>query len=312
MGDLNGRVAVLFGGGGFIGRHIVQRLARAGAMVVVPSRRPGSLAGLRPLGDVGQVVPVAADIHDDAAVARVVAGADIVVNLVGILAPGRGGGFDAVQHQAAGRMARAAQAAGARHFVQLSAIGADAASPSAYARSKAAGEAAVASAFPGAVILRPSIVFGPGDGFFARFGRMARLLPFLPLIGGGHTRFQPVYAGDVADAALAALTDPAAGGRIYELGGPRVYSFRELLAYTCRQAGVPRRLLLPIPFPLARMQAFFMEMLPGKPLTRDQVELLRRDNVVSGALPGLSALGVHPTALELVVPTYLGPPGGGR
>ncbi|MFV3074096.1 complex I NDUFA9 subunit family protein [Niveispirillum fermenti] len=310
MGDLNGRKAVLFGGGGFIGRHVVQRLTRAGAMVVIPSRRPGLLAGLRPLGEVGQVVPVAADIHDDASVSRAVAGADIVINLIGILAPGRGGGFDAVQHRAAERIARAAHAAGARHFVHISAIGADAASPSAYARSKAAGEAAVSAAFPGAVILRPSIVFGPGDGFFARFGRMAWLLPFLPLIGGGHTRFQPVHVGDVADAVLAALVVPAARGRIHELGGPQVYSFRALLAYTCRQAGVPHRLLLPIPFALARIQAFFMEMLPGKPLTRDQVELLKCDNVVSGALPGLAALGVRPTALELVVPTYLKPPGG--
>lgn len=302
-----GRV-VVFGGSGFIGRHIVPRLARTGAEIVVPSRHPGQVASLRLAGEVGQIVPVAIDTGSDASVAAAVAGADAVINLIGILAPGRGNGFDAVQHQAAARIARAAKAAGARTFVQMSAIGADPASDSAYAASKGAGEAAVRMAFPDAVILRPSIVFGPGDGFFQRFGRMARLLPFLPLIGGGHTRFQPVYAGDVADAVMAALTDPACAGRTYELGGPRAYSFRELLEYICRQAGVPGRWLLPLPFPIATIQAAFMELLPGKPLTRDQVRLLKRDNVVSGTLPGLADLGIVPTAVELVVPTYLRPP----
>lgn len=300
---------VVFGGSGFIGRHIVQRLARAGALILVPSRHPGQVATLRLAGEVGQIVPLVADINDDSSVAAAVAGADAVINLIGILAPSRGNGFDAVQHQAAARIARAARAAGARTFVQMSAIGADPASDSAYARSKGAGEAAVRGAFPDAVILRPSIVFGPGDGFFQRFGQMAKILPFLPLIGGGHTRFQPVYAGDVADAVMVALTDPACRGRTYELGGPRAYSFKELLRYICKQAGKPGRYLLPLPFPIATIQAAFMELLPGKPLTRDQVRLLRRDNIVSGSLPGLSDLGIVPTAVELLVPTYLRPPG---
>lgn len=300
---------VVFGGSGFIGRHIVQRLARAGAHVIIPSRHPGQMAALRTAGDVGQIVPIVADIGSDASIATAVTGADAVINLIGILAPSRGNGFDAVQHQAASRIARAARTAGARTFVQMSAIGADAASDSAYARSKGAGEAAVRAAFSDAVILRPSIVFGPGDGFFQRFGQMAKVLPFLPLIGGGHTKFQPVYAGDVADAVMAALTNPACAGRTYELGGPRAYSFRELLAYICRQAGVPNRCLLTLPFPIASIQATFMELLPGKPLTRDQVRLLRRDNVVSGTLPGLTDLGIVPTAVELVVPTYLRPSG---
>lgn len=304
-----GRV-VVFGGSGFIGRHILQRLARAGARILVPSRHPGQVASLRTAGEVGQIVPIAIDIDSDASVAAAVAGADIVINLIGILAPGPGQGFDAVQHQAAARIARAARAVGVRTLVQMSAIGADAASDSAYARSKGAGEAAVRAAFPDAVILRPSIVFGPGDGFFQRFGRMAKLLPFLPLIGGGHTRFQPVYAGDVADAVMVALTDPACQGRTYELGGPRAYSFKDLLDYIRKQAGVPGRWLLPLPFPIATIQAAFMELLPGKPLTRDQVRLLRRDNVVTGTLPGLADLGIVPTAVELVVPTYLGPSGG--
>ena len=298
-------LVVVFGGGGFIGRHIVARLARRGVRVVVPSRHPGELVDLKPAGEIGQITPIAADIHDDASVAAAVTGADIVINLIGILAPSRGNGFEAVQHRAAGRIAGAARAAGARQFVQMSAIGADAGSASDYARSKAEGEAAVRTAFPGAVILRPSIVFGPGDGFFHRFGQMARLLPMLPLIGGGHTRFQPVYVGDVADAVLAVLDQPEAAGRTYELGGPRDYSFRDLLDYIRRQVGVPGRCLMTIPFPLATIQAAFMELLPGKPLTRDQVRLLRRDNVVSGALPGLADLGITPKAVELVVPTYL-------
>lgn len=304
MMDATTRV-VVFGGSGFIGRHIVARLARRGARIVVPSRHPAELGDLKPAGEVGQIIPVAVDIHDDASVAAAVTGADIVINLIGILAPSRGNGFDAVQHQAAARIAQAARAVGARQFVQMSALGADATSAADYARSKAEGEAAVRAAFPGAVVLRPSIVFGPGDGFFHRFGQMARLLPLLPLIGGGHTRFQPVYVGDVADAVLAVLDNPQAAGLTYELGGPRTYSFRDLLDYIRRQVGVPHRCLMPIPFPLAMVQAAFMELLPGKPLTRDQVRLLRRDNVVSGTLPGLADLGITPKAVELVVPTYL-------
>jgi len=296
---------VVFGGSGFIGRQVVGRLARAGARVIVPSRRPGLLSWMKVAGDVGQVLPIAADTNDEASVAAAVTGADAVINLIGILAPSGDDSFDGVQHQAASRIAKAAAAAGARHFVQISAIGADPASPSAYASSKAAGEAAVRASMPGATVLRPSIVFGPGDGFFNRFGQMAKVLPFLPLIGGGHTRFQPVYVGDVADAIMVALTDPACIGKTYELGGPRAYSFKELLDFIRHQAGVPRRCLLTLPFPVAMMQAFFMEMLPGKPLTRDQVTLLRRDNVVSGTMPGLADLGITPKAVELVVPTYL-------
>lgn len=296
---------VVFGGSGFIGRQVVKRLAQAGARVIIPSRHPGLLSWMKVAGDVGQVLPIATDTRDDASVAAAVKGAAAVINLIGILAPSGRDSFDGVQHQAASRIARAAAATGARHFVQISAIGADAASPSAYARSKAAGEAAVRAAMPDAVILRPSIVFGPGDGFFNRFGQMAKVLPFLPLIGGGHTRFQPVYVGDVADAVIAALTDPSCVGKTYELGGPRAYSFKELLDYIRRQVGVPHRWLLTLPFPVAMLQAFFMEMLPGKPLTRDQVTLLRRDNVVSGTMPGLTDLGITPKAVELVVPTYL-------
>jgi NADH dehydrogenase len=201
-------------------------------------------------------------------------------------------------------MARAAAAAGIKHFVQVSAIGADAGSPSAYARSKAAGEAAVRAALPAAVILRPSIVFGPEDGFFNRFAALAQFLPALPLIGGGHTRFQPVYVGDVADAIMAALDNPASAGQTYELGGPRAYSFKELM--TLMLAEIHReRMLVPVPFFVASLQAMVLERLPAPLLTRDQVKLLQRDTVVTPGAPGLRELGIAPSAVEAIIPTYL-------
>ena len=198
----------------------------------------------------------------------------------------------------------AGRAAGAARLVQVSAIGADSASPSDYARSKAAGEAAVAAAFPGASIVRPSIVFGPEDGFFNRFAAMARVSPVLPLVGGGRTRFQPVYVGDVAEAIARIVDDSATAGRTYELGGPRVYSFRELLELMLAVVH-RRRLLAPLPFWAASLQAAFLELLPVPPLTRDQVRLLQRDNVVAAGAPGLRELGIAPSAVELVIPTYL-------
>jgi NADH dehydrogenase len=203
-----------------------------------------------------------------------------------------------------GRIAAAARAAGVERLVHVSAIGADPASPAHYARSKAAGEAALRAAFPAAVVLRPSIVFGPEDGFFNRFAQMAKIAPALPLVGGGRTRFQPVYVGDVAEAILAALDRPELAGRTFELGGPKVYSFAELLAYTLEVTG-RRRLLLPLPFPLARLQARLLEFLPTPPLTRDQVSLLERDNVVAPGAAGLAELGIQATPVEVVVPTYL-------
>ncbi|WP_114392425.1 complex I NDUFA9 subunit family protein [Oleisolibacter albus] len=299
------RGAVVFGGSGFLGRHIIQRLARTGCMIRVPSRHPGDANFLRTAGVPGQVVPIATNIQDDASVAAAVQGADLVINLIGILAPSGKSSFDAVQADAAGRIARAAKAAGVERLVQMSALGADAGSRSAYARSKAAGEQQVLAAFPDVTIFRPSIVFGPEDGFFNRFAQMATLLPFLPLIGGGHTRFQPVYVGDVADAVMAALATTESKGKTYELGGPRTYSFRELMELTLRQIGRPKKPLLSIGFGLASLQGAILEKLPGKLLTRDQVELLKRDNVVSGQLPGLADLGVSPTAAEVILPTYL-------
>jgi NADH dehydrogenase len=305
------RIVTVFGGSGFIGRYLVQRLARHGWIVRVAVRRPDRALFLKPMGAVGQITPIAASLRHEGSVAAAVAGADAVVNLVGIL-HGRGANsFTAIHVDGAARVARAARAAGARTLVQMSALGADPNSPAEYGRSKAAGEGAVREAFPGTAIARPSIVFGPEDDFFNRFATMARFSPALPLIGGGHTRFQPVHVGDVADALLRLVADPATAGKTYELGGPRVYSFRALLELMLHEIG-RRRLLVSVPFGLASLQAFFLELpsnlipaLPAPPLTQDQVQMLRRDSVVSAGALTLDDLGIRPTALELVVPSYL-------
>ncbi|SME93216.1 NADH dehydrogenase [Tistlia consotensis] len=298
----------IFGGSGFIGRYVVARLADSGWTIRVAVRRPERAKFLKPLGNVGQVVPIACSVRDQASVEAAVAGSDAAINLVGILFQQGRQRFDAVQAEGAERVAAAAAAAGIGRFVQVSAIGADEKSPSAYGRSKAAGEAAVRRHLPGAAIVRPSIVFGPEDDFFNRFAAMARLSPVLPLIGGGKTRFQPVYVGDVADAVVAALDGPRegapGGGRTFELGGPKVHSFKELMELMLRIVR-RKRLLLPLPFGLASLMALPAELLPVPPLTRDQVELLKRDNVVSPGAEGLEAFGIHPHSLEVILPTYL-------
>ncbi|MDF2766908.1 MAG: 3-beta-hydroxy-Delta(5)-steroid dehydrogenase [Rhodospirillales bacterium] len=298
------KLATVFGGAGFIGRYVVQRLARAGWRIRVPARNPDSALFLKPLGDVGQIVPMAANIRNELSVRRAVEGAGAVFNLVGILSERGRQSFDAVHREGAERIARIAAEMGAARLLHISALGADPQSPSKYARSKAAGEAAVRAAFPGATLFRPSIVFGPEDDFFNRFARMTRLLPALPLIGGGKTRFQPVYVGDVAEALVAALADPKTMGQIFELGGPQTYSFRQLMEILLAAVG-RKRWLVPVPFPVATAQGAVLSLLPNPPLTRDQVKLLRRDNVISGLFPGLTELGVRPTALEAVIPTYL-------
>jgi uncharacterized protein YbjT (DUF2867 family) len=298
-----GRVTV-FGGSGFIGRYVVQRLARAGWQVRVAVRRPDEALFLKTSGDVGQVTPIAANIRDDRSVAAAVAGADAVINLVGILYQSGKQSFDAVQSKGAARLAAAAKAAGAARFIQISAVGADPSSASLYAKSKAAGEQAVKLAFPGATILRPSIVFGPEDDFFNRFARLAMMSPALPLIGGGSTKFQPVYVGDVAAAVEKTLDDASTAGKTYELGGPRIYTFRALMEMLLKEIG-RCRLLLPLPFALASLKAAFLQLLPIPPLTVDQVRLLKRDNVVTANAPGLKELGIAPTTLESVLPGYL-------
>lgn len=295
----------VFGASGFIGRHLVQRLARRGMRVKAAVRRPQRALFLAPMGDVGQVVPVGIDIRDEASVASAIAGADMVVNLVGLLYESAGNGrFQDVHVTSAARVARLAQQAGVQRLIHMSALGADRNSNAAYARTKGEGEEAVRAAFSGATIIRPSIVFGPEDDFFNRFATMAQFAPALPLIGGGATRFQPVYVGDVADAMVACLSNPATAGQTYELAGPRVYSFAEIMRLVLTVTG-RKRPLVSLPFCFAELIGTFANLAPGKPqLTRDQVRLLRHDNVASDK-PGLKELGIEPTACEVILPTYL-------
>jgi NADH dehydrogenase len=307
-------VATVFGGSGFIGRYVVKRLAAAGHVVRVAVRDTEAALFLKPMGAVGQVVPLYTSLAEPATVARAVAGADIVVNLVGILAEQSPGEFQRVQADGAGAIATAAAAAAVGRLVQVSAIGADPAAASLYARTKGLGEQAVRAGFPAATILRPSLVFGPEDQFFNRFAALASISPIMPVIAGS-SRFQPVYVGDVADAVMAALHDGKAAGRLYELGGPRVWTFRELLEWILQQTR-RRRMLVEVPMRLARLQASVMERLPGglKMLTQDQLLLLAQDNVVAAGAAGLLDLGIRPTPVELIVPQYLSRfrPGGSR
>jgi NADH dehydrogenase len=292
-------VATVIGGSGFLGRYVVKRLAAAGHVVRVAVRDPERATFLKPMGRVGQVVPLYANITADGTLARAIEGARIVVNLVGILAERKAGDFAAIQAQGAGRVARLSAAQGVAHLVQISAIGADAASPAQYARSTAEGERLVRDAFPAAVILRPSLVFGPEDQFFNRFASLGAMSPVMPVIAG-ESRFQPVYVGDVADAVMASLARPEAAGKIFELGGPKVMSFREILGWILAQTG-RHRPLVAIPDAAARMMA----RIPFSGLTSDQLLMLQRDNVVDPSLPGLAELGVVPTPMDLVVPAYL-------
>ncbi len=294
------QLVTVFGGSGFLGRHTVRALAQAGWRIRVAVRHPNMAFFLRPLGSVGQIDIVKCDITDPDQVARALQGAKAAVNLCGILFQS-GQSFEEVQADGAAHVAQAA-AAGVEALVHVSALGADTESDSDYAVTKAEGETAVREAFPRAVILRPSIVFGPEDSFFNKFAALARFLPALPLIGGGHTRFQPVFVGDVARAVAIALTRQ--DGRTYELGGPAVYSFKELLQLILRETG-RRRALIPLPFGLATIQAAFLQILPKPLLTIDQVRLLRKDNVVSPTASGLADLGITPTSVEAVVPSYL-------
>ncbi|HVT55281.1 MAG TPA: complex I NDUFA9 subunit family protein [Xanthobacteraceae bacterium] len=301
----NDRLVTVFGGSGFLGRYAVRALAQRGFRIRVAVRRPDLAYDLQPLGRVGQIHAVQANVRFPESVMLAAEGADTVVNLVGILSPSRAQTFEAVQAEGAGAIADAAKKNGAQ-LIHVSAIGADPKSPSAYARTKAAGEKAALAA--GAIVFRPSIVFGPEDDFFNRFASLARFLPALPLIGGGHTLFQPVFVGDVGAAILAATEGQAQPRTIYELGGPEVKTFRELMELMLREIG-RKRLLLTLPFGLASLQATFLEMLPGKLLTRDQVMLLKSDNVVSAkaAREGrtLQDLGITPTSMAAVLEGYL-------
>lgn len=307
----NGKLATVFGGSGFVGRHIVWSLARKGYRVRAAVRRPDLAGYLQPMGVVGQIFPVQANLRFADSVARAVEGADVVINAVGILAPTGSQTFETIHTEGAEKVAQAAKAAGAARLVHISAIGANKASPAKYAQTKALGEEATFAAFPGAIVLRPSIVFGPEDQFFNRFAAMARVSPFLPLIGGGRTKFQPVFVGDVGQAAASAATGTGTLGTVYELGGPQVLTFKELLKATLDYSE-RKRLLLPIPFWMAKLMAVLTWPLPNtlRPMTVDQVRLLQSDNLVSEAAKAegrtIAALDVsRPAAIDGVVPAYL-------
>ncbi len=298
------RLVTVFGGSGFLGRNFVRLMAKTGAPIRVAVRDPNAAGFLRPMGDVGQISLVQANLRVPETVAAACAGADIVVNLVGILAERGRQNFRTIHEAGARTVAEAAKAAGAKQLIHVSALGASPQAPSRYARSKAAGEAAVRQVFPGATILRPSVVFGPDDNFFNQFATLASYLPALPLIGGGKTKIQPVYVGDVATAMMQVINLPGTSGKTYDLGGPHAYTWREIMQLVCRKTS-RNRCLIPIPYSLAMLQAFFLELLPLPPLTRDQVRLLKSDNVLTGENPGLDALGISPTGVEVIIPSYL-------
>jgi uncharacterized protein YbjT (DUF2867 family) len=300
-------LVTVFGGSGFLGRHVVRALANRQYRIRVAVRRPELCGHLRPMGRVGQIHAVQANLRFPESVAAAVRDADIVINLVGILFERGRQRFDAVQADGARAVAVAAKSAGAR-IIHVSAIGADENSASRYAQSKAAGERLVLAADSGAIIVRPSIVFGPEDDFFNRFAALARVAPALPLPGGGHTRFQPVFVGDVAEAIANATDGGIKPGALYELGGPDVRTFKDLMEFTLATIR-RRRLLVPAPFAVMKLQAMVLQFLPKPPITPDQVELLKHDNVVSDEARRdgrtLEALGISPETMATIVPTYL-------
>ena len=300
---MEARQITIFGGSGFLGRYVVRALAKKGWRIKVATRRPNRAFFLRPMGQVGQIGFIKCDVADAGQIAHAMAGSQAVVNLTGILFQ-RGQTFDAVHVKGPEAIAREAARLGLRAMVHVSAIGADSESDSRYAESKAEGEKRVREAFPAATIMRPSLLFGPEDQFFNRFAEMARFLPALPLIGGGRTLFQPVFVSDVAAAIVTALDDPHAQAKTYELGGPTVYSFKQLMEI---MLGVidRKRLLVPLPFWLAFLKSIFLQLMPKPLLTPDQVRLLRHDNVVSPTAHTLKDLGITPTTVEAEVPSYL-------
>lgn len=308
MAEFTPGLVTVFGGSGFVGSQVVRALAQQGWRIRVAVRRPGRAHALMTQGHVGQIQSVRCDITDPAAVAGALRGADAVVNLVGILAEGPSRKFKALHVEGSRIIAEASVVAGVTRLVQMSALGADAASKAEYGRTKAEAEVAVRAVRPDAVIIRPSVIFGPGDNFLNKFATLSGFAPALPLIGGGQTKFQPVYVGDVAEAIARAVARVDAAGRTFELGGPSVWTFEDILKLIGRETNRPRA-LLPIPFPVARLMGAVAQLTAfvGIPpqLTRDQVLMLQSDNVVSPGAEGLSALGIQPTGLEAIAPSYL-------
>jgi uncharacterized protein YbjT (DUF2867 family) len=298
------QTVVIFGGSGFVGRNLIRRLTESGVNVVVASRHPASVDVDDVKRGTGTVTPVQASILSVEGVKAAVEGAGAVINLVGILQESGAQTFNAIHVEGAERVAEAARDAGVARLVHMSALGADPNASSHYALSKAKGERRVRDVVPEATILRPSIIFGPEDDFFNRFAAMAKYSPALPLIGGGETRFQPVYVENVTEAIARFLSDDATKGKTYELCGPKIYTFKDLLQLILKQKQWTRA-LIPIPFVLAEIQGTILQMLPKAPLTRDQVESLKKDNVFSGTCPGLADLKIRPTRVEDILPTYL-------
>ncbi len=302
------QVVTVFGGSGFVGKHVVRALARQGWRVRVAVRRPTQGYDLRLQGDVGQIQVIRCDVKRESDIARALEGVDAVVNLVGIMYQGLSQSFEGVNRQASDAVARLAAARGIRNFVQMSAIGADSRSSSSYYASKGRAEEAVRKAIPDAVILRPSVIFGPQDSFFTNLAIQIKSLPFMPSIGGGHTRFQPVYVADVATAVARTVGNTKAYGQTYELGGPEVFEFKDLIKYTAQEIMCPRPQIY-LPFAAASaigLVGNILSITPVRPpLTSDQVLMLKKDNVVAKGAKGLKDLGIAATAVESIVPTYL-------
>lgn len=294
--------ATVFGGSGFIGRHIVQRLAKDGTVVRIAVRDPESALELKPLGAVGQIVPAYASVRDPESIMAAVHGADVVVNAVGLYVPRGRNSYQAIHVEGAAAVAKAAADAGARRLVHLSGLGADASSNNAYIRARGEGDAAVRQAFPDATLLQPSAVFGPGDHLLSNIGNMARFAPIMPLFGGGGAKLQPVYVGDVADAAHVCLTGEGHAGKTYELGGPQVYSYRQL--FRMIDAATDRdRPVMAVPMWTGRILAFFGRLMPNPPVTKDMLYLMSQDNVATE--DGLAALGLTAQSLESILPTVM-------
>lgn len=302
------KIVTIIGGSGFIGRHIVRALAQRGYRIRVACRRPDLAGHVQPLGTPGQVMPVQANVRYPNSLSAVCDGSTAVINLTGVLASRGAQSFEAIHVFGAEASAKAAKAAKAKVFIQMSALGADASSSSEYARTKAAGEAKAKAAFPGTIILRPSIVFGPEDNFFNQFAGLSRLAPALPLIGGGHTKFTPLFVGDLAEAVAILVDRGEASGQTFELGGPEVFTFKQIMEFTLNTVG-RKRLLVPIPWTIAKVMGIALGYLPGTPLTLDQVRLLETDNIVSEAATregrDLASLGISAQGIQGIVPSYL-------
>ena len=298
------KLVTIFGGSGFAGRHVVRVLAADGWRVRVAVRRPNVAHFLLPAGRVGQVQLLKTNVRDEAQVAAALEGADAVVNLVGILAPSGSQRFQSIHVEAASRIAQLASAGGVKRLVHFSALGASADAPARYFRTKAEGETLVRGAFPAASIVRAAAIFGPEDQLFNRFAALLRLLPIFPLIGGGKTRLQPVYVGDVADGVACLLRDDKSAGGIFEFFGPEIMTLKAVIDLVLHETG-RKCALVPLPFGLAKLQGTILQFLPGALLTRDQVLMLQTDSIGSGALPDLRTLGISPTAPAAIVPSYL-------